>query len=264
MNAGIRFAAIPAFLLATVTFGRAQSMTLVENTTVPTNGADIAAFQRGITHFTFDLRGDTGGSDWNATEATVTIAEAFRGRIWHATDQRLLYHDHTPEDPNDPQTYVHNLLTPGLDNTPVNRANTLMYDTFITRPGPRFRTDVLFLPNQVVSDDTRIRGIGVQGNEMPLAWFDAEFAPLSDTVIGRFTFEINPNTFPQPGTLIVDASPQSAPILFAVINGRTVTTANPQGIPFQFEIRWQAVPEPTTIALLAGAALILRRRACTT
>ncbi|MFN0135871.1 MAG: hypothetical protein ACKVS9_07105 [Phycisphaerae bacterium] len=264
MNTGIRFAAVPAFLLAAATLAIAQTTTLEENTTVPTTGADIATFQRGVTHFTYDLRGNTGAADWTGSEISVDVADAFRGRVWHASDQRILYRDHTREDPNDPLTYVHNLLTPGLVNTPENQLNARMYNTFLTRPGPRFTTDVSIAPGTVVSNDTRIRGLASQGIEIPLAWFDTEFAPLNNTVLGRFTFEINPLTFPQPGTLVINASPQSAPILFATIRGRTTSVGNPSGNSFSFDIRWQPVPEPTTITLLSGAAIIFRRRVCTT
>lgn len=245
----------------------AQTTILVPNTTVPTTGADIGTFQRGVRHFTFDLQVSTGGSDWTGSEVSV---DTFGASIWHASDQRIAERDTTPADPNDALCYAHNLNTPDLQNTAANRLNTRMYDTFFTRPGVSFTTDPLFAspglppsesnpcPDMLHSDSTRIRGLNGAGTEIPLAWFDASNIPLSNAVLARITLDVPNLSPPFAGVHIRGEFPLG--ILLATITGRTTSASNPSGTPFRFEIETYRGPEPSTLASFAALATLIRRR----
>ncbi|MFN0134697.1 MAG: PEP-CTERM sorting domain-containing protein [Phycisphaerae bacterium] len=244
---------------------------LVQNPTAPTFGADIDTFQRGVRHFTFDVRAST-NADWVGSETRIDVVNPALGRIWHASDQRFGYRDLTPSDPNDPLCYVHNLAAPGIERNDITRFNTRMFDTFFTRPGQRFVLDPIFAspglpptpeqpcPAQVVSTDARIRGLNPSGVEIPLTWYDyVSMPPLYDQVLARLTFEIEPSAFPQPGYLAVNPS-GAGQVLFAVVDVRTSEDIGNDFPLERFEIWW--VPEPATLPLLViGAFAVLGRRA---
>lgn len=246
-------------------------ITLTENTTVPTHGADLETFQRGVRHFTFDLRGSTGAGDWLGAEILVDVVNPALGRIWHASDQRLADRDVTPSDPNnDKPCYFHDLNSPSLRRNTENNANTRMYDTFFTQPRMPFVLDPLFAtvglppsddepcPAGLVSTNTRLRGLSPSGAEIPLAWFDSVSNPLNDSTIARFTFEINPSAFPQPGEFVVNPADTTGATLFATLPGR-IAYLTQWTQQFDFEIWW--VPEPRTLGTtLLGLVLCARRR----
>ncbi|MFN0134699.1 MAG: PEP-CTERM sorting domain-containing protein [Phycisphaerae bacterium] len=266
----------PACLLANSAIGNATVLavsfaTLVENTTMPTHGVDLDTFQRGVRHFTFDIRGETRAVDWTGAEYSIDILSPALGRIWHASDQRIAARDATPDDPTDPLCYVHNLAAPGLNVNATTSLNTRMYDTFFTRPGGDFVLDPAFAspgvpptpqnpcPPVVVSTDTRIRGLNPSGAEIPLAFFDAVNLPVNGNVLARITFEIEPTAFPHAGHFEVNPTgPRS--VLFARLNGRVSAAKDHNGGPSNFEIWW--VPEPATLPLMMFGAFFapLRRR----
>ncbi|MFN0134696.1 MAG: PEP-CTERM sorting domain-containing protein [Phycisphaerae bacterium] len=261
-----------AFTAGVAEVGMGQTMSLVANNFVPTHGSDIATFERNVRHFTFDLTGRTGAADWTGSELSLDVVNPALGRIWHASDQRIAYRDPTPTDPNNgDQCYVHNLAVPGLVRNAQNNGDTLMYDTFITRPGNNFLLDPAFAspgvpptpeepcPVPIVSTATRLRGLNPQGTEIPLAWFDAVNIPLTGSIIGRLTFEIEPSAMPHPGFLAVNPS-EPGSVLFAVMIGRISASAGPGENPQRFEIWW--VPEPATLPLMliGGMACVARRR----
>lgn len=223
-----------------VTLAVAQTTTLVENFTPATNLINGDIFGRGTTHFTFDMRGDTGSADWTGSEVEVDIVGT--GSIWHSNDQRVS----SSSPPNDPNEicYVHNLSVPVLTFNASNNSRSDMYDTFFTGPGTRFVVDPTFAspgvpspdpaacpPNpSIISTPTRIRGVSGDGSEIPLAWFDIVTAPLNNTVLARFTFVV-PAQAP-----IVGLEPGPNRQLFATIRGRTTTNMNLGGTPFEFNI----------------------------
>lgn len=242
-----------------------QSMRLVRNDAVPTTGADIATFQRNVTHFTFDLQGTTSSNDWTGSEISLDVVGA--GSIWHASDARIAI-SHPPAAP-DVDCYVHDLLTPNLINNAEGQANTRMYTTFFTRPGQRFVLDPFFaspgLPPPdnmscppippIVSTDRRIRGMNTEGTEIPLAWFDIVSAALNNTVLARFTLEVPADR----GGLVVNPTNTDGLSLFATFRGR-ISIPGPPGGFFVADI-YQAIPEPGTLwlMLLAGATVLARR-----
>ncbi len=205
-----------SLLTAGVVLG--QSTTLLENATAPTSGADLAAFDRGFSHFTYDLRIDTTAepADWTATEFSVDVIGT--GRIWHASDE-------TNFGPP-----LLNLNVPFLD---ASSTDTKAFDTFITGPGSAFFTQAtLAAPGGIISDDVKIRGLNGQGVEIPLAWFDTPQNPAGENFIGsRLTFE-TPASF-GPGDLSLDPSGREP---FATITGRSATGTNPGGTAFSFTI----------------------------
>lgn len=218
----------------------AQTSELVRINNLVTSGADLPSFKRNITHFTYDLLGSTGTSDWTGSEIEVDVLGT--GTIWHASDQRLSITS-PPADPNE-LCYVHNLQTPSLQFNPSNNVNTRMYDTFFTAPGARFTVDPQFAapglpsPNPaecpamspIVSTPTRIRGISTEGLEIPLAWFDINNAPLNNTTLARFTFVVPPEA------PIVGLEDGPNRFLFAIIRGRITSNTNIPGTPFEFHL----------------------------
>lgn len=208
----------PALLGLAATLAGAQTITLEEVTTVPTSGADLATFDRGVSHFTYDLTIDTTGipSDWTAAEVSVDVLGT--GRIWHASDE-------TNFGPP-----LENLNVPFLDD---GSTNTKVFDTFFTVPGATFFTPPTFAaPGGIISTDTQIRGIGATGNVIPLAWFDTAINPNGEQFVGiRITFEV-PDSF-GPGELSLDPTGRE---LFATIVGRATSAANTDGVPFSFDL----------------------------
>lgn len=217
----------------------AQSLALVGNTTATTSGPDSPATFR-LNHFTFDLQGNTGINDWRGCEIAVDVIGT--GHIWHASDQRIA----TTHPAGDPNTvcYVHNLQSPALANNAANRANTRMYDTFLTLPGGPYTIDPVFVSPGVPASDpalcpptppvlstpTRIRGLDASGNEIPLFWNDSANFTLNNTVLGRITFEV-PSTL---GPVSTTGGPGRQ--VFATLRGRIYSSINPAGNPFSFDI----------------------------
>lgn len=261
---------VSSFALAAATaFG--QSMNLVANNTAVTSGADSATFQRNITHFTFDLQGNTEGADWTGSEVSVDVVGT--GSIWHATDQRIA-EGSPPDDPNT-LCYLHNLNVPALAFNATNNANTKMYDTWFTAPGARFQVDPAFaspgLPAPdtmscqpippIVSTATRLRGLNSDGDEIPLAWFDTATAALNNTTLARLTFQVPADMAGIEVDDLNDATPAPTGMqLLASIRGRTTTNLNADGVAFAFD--FYQIPEPSALALLAlgGLAGLIRRR----
>lgn len=213
VNAATGCPTMTATALLTVDLcGRLTSLERVD--TAPTGGADFATFHRNSTHFTFDLRIDTTQipSDWNASEFALDVVAPALGRIWHASDELTV--------PTD------NLSVPLL---PESSADTRVFDTFVTVPGPAFQTPAtLASPGGVVSTDVKIRGISGQGNEIPLAWFDTPADPAGTNFVGaRISFELF-----APGNLTL--APEGE--LFATLTGRTSAVGFPTGDNFSFAI----------------------------
>lgn len=249
----------------------AQTTTLVAVNNPVTTGADIATFQRNVTHFTFDLRGTTpAGVDWTGSEVSVDVVG--EGQIWHASNERIA----TSSPPLRPQItcYVHDLLVPQLTANPTTNADTLIYDTFFTSPGQRFQVDPTFgspgVPSEdgrtcpamppLVSTPTRIRGLSPTGTEIPLIWFDVQNVPLNNTTLARFTFQVPASQgglFAQDASLPVPSGYQ----LFASVYGRTTSATNTDGNRYSLNV-YQTIPEPGTLgaSLLAASLLATARR----
>ncbi len=213
-----KFCALGLSLFAAAAAALGQTTTLLENATVPTSGADLATFDRGISHFTFDLWVDTTSEpvDWIATEMSVDVVGT--GSIWHASDE-------TNFGPP-----LENLNVPFLD---ASSSDTKAFDTFVTGPGSAFFTQTtLAAPGGIVSNGVKIRGLSGAGVEIPLAWFDTAANSLGDNFIAsRMTFEV-PESF-GPGDLSLDPTGREP---FATIIGRSTTATNPGGVSFSFTI----------------------------
>lgn len=249
---------ILACACATPCFG--QSMALVQNSgpVLPEPGID---FRVNETHYTFDLMGSTGSSDWVASDVSVTVTGP--GFIWHHPAQAIATRPHPSGDPNQTPCYYHNLLPPGVPIAPEIGGNLIFRDTFFTGPGQRFTVAPQFAspgppiedpsqcgPPPIVSTPTGLRGISAQGNEIPLAWFDTINSPINNAVLARLTFQVDP--------VVLLLTPENGPdrVPFAMITGRIASAANPSGNPFSHPL-FAVIPEPASgFLLLVGVACL--------